>query len=43
MLGCGELIPYLPKDVVVHWAKAVDYGFHARFAALARVIVTSLT
>ncbi len=27
---------YLPKDVAVRWAKSVDYGFHARFSALAR-------
>lgn len=27
---------HLPADIVVHWAKSVDYGFHARFSALAR-------
>lgn len=27
---------YLPPDVVVRWAKSVDYGFHARFVALGR-------
>jgi len=27
---------YLPSDIVVRWAKSVDYGFHARFSALAR-------
>jgi len=27
---------YLPPDIVVRWAKSVDYGFHARYSALAR-------
>jgi tRNA pseudouridine38-40 synthase len=27
---------HLPRDIVVRWAKSVDYGFHARFSALAR-------
>lgn len=27
---------YLPKNVTVRWAKAIDYGFHARFSAIAR-------
>lgn len=27
---------YLPPDIVVRWAKSVDYGFHARFSAKAR-------
>lgn len=27
---------YLPSDIVVRWSKSVDYGFHARFSALAR-------
>jgi tRNA pseudouridine38-40 synthase len=27
---------YLPPEIVVHWAKSVDYGFHARFSAIAR-------
>lgn len=27
---------YLPPEIAVRWAKSVDYGFHARFSALAR-------
>ncbi len=27
---------YLPPSIVVKWAKAVDYSFHARFSAIAR-------
>jgi len=27
---------YLPPEIVIRWAKSVDYGFHARFSALAR-------
>lgn len=27
---------YLPSTIVVKWAKAVDYSFHARFSALSR-------
>jgi tRNA pseudouridine38-40 synthase len=27
---------HLPSSIVVRWAKAVDYSFHARFTALAR-------
>lgn len=27
---------YLPPEIAVRWSKSVDYGFHARFSALAR-------
>ncbi|OGT42291.1 MAG: tRNA pseudouridine(38-40) synthase TruA [Gammaproteobacteria bacterium RIFCSPHIGHO2_12_FULL_37_34] len=27
---------YLPPSIIVKWAKAVDYSFHARFSALSR-------
>lgn len=27
---------HLPSSVVVHWAKSVDYSFHARFTAISR-------